>query len=119
MMAWNDLSVEFIVRDRGDAPSGHAAALADALAIGRVVYQAEEPRPLHVTILGVAWDRSPTTSAVPVLYASLPADQSVGLDWAHAGAGDLPSLAGVRWLPTGVCRAWRECGASGEATASR
>jgi len=31
-------------------------------------------------------------------------------DWVAVRSTDLPTPGVVRWLPTGVCQAWRECG---------
>lgn len=106
---WNELSIEFTVRDDGDIPANRAAALADALAVARAIYNSPEPRPLNVTVLGLAPSTSSVASSVPVLYASLPADQLVGLDWTAVEPGDLSALGGVRWLPNGVCQAWHDC----------
>jgi len=107
-----DAIVEVVLRDLGDVQANRAAALADTLAIARALYQAPEPRPVNLTILGLAWRPSEVASYMPVLYASLPADRLVGRDWAQIRPDDLPSLVGVRWLPTGVCQAWHECGAA-------
>ena len=109
MTASGDLMVEFVVRDQSGAQGSRGAALADVLAIVRGVYQAPAPRPLNVTLLGV-WRPSPTVSSVPLLYASLPADRLVGLDWTRVQPDDLATLGAVRWLPTGVCQAWHDCG---------
>lgn len=105
-----DATVEFVLRDDGDAPTNRAAALADTLAIARAVYQIPEPHLVDVTVVGLAWRPSAVAFYTPVLYASLPADRLVGRDWSQLRPDDLPSLAGVRWLPTGVCQAWHECG---------
>jgi enamine deaminase RidA (YjgF/YER057c/UK114 family) len=109
LTTWGDLSVEFVLRDADNAPASRAAALADTLAIGRAVYEGPEPRPLTVTLIGLAPLPAPAAGRVPVLYASLPADRLSGLDWTRVSPDDLPVLAGVRWLPTGVCQAWDEC----------
>jgi hypothetical protein len=107
-----DLMIEFVLVARDNAPASRVAALADVLALVGGVYrdQATTPRPLNVTLLGV-WRPSSTASTVPVLYASLPADRLVGLDWTRVQPGDLATLGVVRWLPSGVCRAWHDCGA--------
>jgi hypothetical protein len=110
MTAWGDLTIEFVLREPGGAHANRAAALADALAVARAVYQAPAPRPLDVTLLGV-WRPSPQASPVPLLYASLPADRLVGLDWTRVRPEDLATRAMVRWLPAGLCRAWHDCGA--------
>ena len=107
-----DATVEVVLRDLGDVQANRAAALADTLAIARALYQAPEPRPVNLTVLGLAWRPSGGAGYMPILYASLPADRLVGRDWAQIRPDDLPSLAGVRWLPTGVCQAWHECGAA-------
>ena len=108
---WGDVAVEFVVRDEGGADVNRAAAMADTLAIARAVYETSLVRPLNVTVLGLAAHPSPALDSVPVLYASLPADRLVGLDWTQARADDPSARAGVRWLPTGVCQAWHECAA--------
>jgi hypothetical protein len=107
------LMIEFVLVARDNAQASRMAALADVLALVGRVYQdpATTPRPLNVTLLGV-WRPSSTASTVPVLYASLPADRLVGLDWTHVQPGDLATLGVVRWLPSGVCRAWHDCGPS-------
>lgn len=110
MTGWGDLTVEILLRDGGDARANRAAALSDALAIGRAVYQLPEPRPLNVTVLGLGRQNSPTARSLPALYASLNADRLVGRDWGQMRAEDLPTVAGVRWLPAGLCQAWGECG---------
>jgi hypothetical protein len=110
MTAWGDFSIEFVIREQGDAQANRAAALADALAITRAVYQAPPPRPLNVTLLGV-WRPSPTATSVPLLYASVPADRLVGLGLTRVQPTDLAALGMVRWLPTGLCQAWQDCGA--------
>ena len=108
MTAWDDLQIEFVLREPGDARANRAAALEDKLAIARGVYQSPAQRPTNVTLLGV-WRASPTGSSVPLLYASLPADRLVGLDWTRVQPDDLAALGVVRWLPSGVCQAWRDC----------
>jgi len=92
-----------LIGDRRGAEVSRAAALADALAIVRGVYQAPAPRPLKVTLLGV-WRPSPTARATLLLYASLPADRLVGLDWTRVQSDNLATLGVVRWLPSGVCQ---------------
>ena len=62
-----------------------------------------------MAVLGFAWRPSATSSSVPLLYASLPADRLVGRDWACVRPRDLPALGVVRWLPTGACQFWHEC----------
>jgi hypothetical protein len=109
---WNELSIEFTVRDDGDGPANRAAAMADALAVARAVFESPEPRPLNVTVLGLAPSTSAVADPVPVLYASMPADRLVGLDWTAVGPGDLSALGGMRWLPNGVCQAWHDCAAT-------
>jgi hypothetical protein len=104
-----DATVEFVDRDLGDAQTNRTSALKDALAIARTLYQDPQPRLVNLTLLGLAWRPSATASYMPVLYASLPADRLVGHDWAQLKPDDLPRLAGVRWLPAGVCQAWHEC----------
>jgi hypothetical protein len=110
---WDDLSIEFTVRDDADIPANRAAAMADALAVVRAVYEWPEARPLNVTVLGLAPSTSSVANPVPVLYASLSADRLVGLDWTTLEPDDLSALGGVRWLPNGVCQAWRDCAAVG------
>ena len=110
MTATGDFMIEFAVREQSEARVGRAEALADGLAIVRAVYQAPAPRPLNVTLLGV-WQASPRASTVPLLYASLPADRLVGLDWSQVQPDDLATLGVVRWLPTAVCQAWHDCAA--------
>jgi hypothetical protein len=108
MTAGGDFMVEFVLREQGDARGNRVAALSDALAIVRGVYEAPAPRPLNVTLLGV-WRPSPTAGTLPLLYASLPADRMVGLDWTQVQADDLASFGVVRWMPAGVCHAWHSC----------
>jgi hypothetical protein len=109
MTAWGDLNIEFSVRNPGDADVDRAATLDDVLAMTRAVYSLPRPRPLNVTMIGV-WRASPSDRAVPVLYASMPADRLYGLDWNGIRGDDLHELGVVRWLPAGVCQAWRDCG---------
>jgi hypothetical protein len=111
LTAWGDLNVEYALRDRGSPEGNRAAALDDMLAITRAVYQTPEPRPLNVTLIGV-WRGPGSTGDVPVLYASMPADRLAGRNWPGLRADDLEQLGMVRWLPSGLCEAWRECGAS-------
>jgi hypothetical protein len=59
-------------------------------------------------MIGV-WRASPSAEAIPVLYASMPADRLVGVDWDSIRRDDLHDLGVVRWLPTGVCQAWHDC----------
>jgi hypothetical protein len=66
------------------------------------------PRPANVTLLGV-WRHSAEAGIVRLLYASLPADRMVGLDWTRVEPDDLAALGAVRWLPSGVCEAWHNC----------
>jgi hypothetical protein len=108
MTVWGDLNIEYVLRDRGTAQANRAAALDDVLAITRGVYQAPEGRPLNVTLLGV-WRTSPSPRAVPVVYASMPADRLAGRDWTGMRAEDLENVGVVRWLPSGICQAWNEC----------
>jgi hypothetical protein len=106
---WNELNVEFTVRDDGDVRANRTAAMEDALAIAHAVYESPEPLPISVTVLGVVPSASSVSSSVPVLYASFPADRLLGLDWAAVEPGDLSTRRGVRWLPSGVCQAWHDC----------
>jgi hypothetical protein len=106
---WGDVAVEFVLRDEGGADVSRAAAMADSVAIARAVYETPQVRPLNVTVLGLAANPSPAVGSVPVLYASWPADRLVGLDWRRVWGEDASALAGVRWLPAGVCQAWHEC----------
>jgi hypothetical protein len=107
--ARGDLRIEFILREPGGAEANRAAALADALAVARAVYQTPAtPRPLNLTLLGVS-AAGVGPSPLSVLYASLPADRLVGLDWTRVQAEDLATLAVVRWLPAGLCHAWHDC----------
>jgi len=108
-----DATVEFVLRDGGgDGRENRPVALADILAIARAAYMVPEPRLVDVTVIGLAWRPSRLTTYTPVLYASLPADRLVELDWPRVGSSDVTALAGVRWFPRGLCRAWRECGAT-------
>ena len=109
MTAWGDLNIEFALRDRSAAPGYRVAALADVLAVVQAVYEAPEPRPINVTLIGV-WRDGSSSEYVPALYASMPADKLVGRDWAGLRADDLATVGVVRWLSTGVCPAWGECG---------
>jgi hypothetical protein len=110
MTGWGDLNIEFALRDRGVAHANRVAALDDLLAVTRAVYQASDPLPLNVTLIGV-WRTKPSANAVPVLYASMPADRLVGRDWTTVRPDDLQKLGVVRWLPAGLCQAWHDCGA--------
>jgi hypothetical protein len=108
MNGWGDLNIEFALRDEGAAQANRAAAMDDILAVTRAVYQASDPRPLNVTMIGV-WRASPSADQVPVVYASMPADRLVGRDWSSVRADDLEELGAVRWLPADVCEAWDDC----------
>jgi hypothetical protein len=102
LTGWGDLWVEFALREASNARTNTDQALADTLTIARAVYTGSEPRPATITVVGLA-------SGVPVLYASLPADRLIGLDWSRLQPQDLPRVAGVRWLSGGMCQAWHEC----------
>jgi hypothetical protein len=104
---WGDFTVQFVLREDGRPADNRAAALADVEAIARAVYQTPEP-PLNMTILGV-WSPAPNAATVPLVYASLPADRLVGLDWRAVQPEDLERLGAVRWLSSGLCQAWHEC----------
>ncbi len=108
MTAQGDVEIEFVLLEHGDAGVNRTAALADVVSIVRAVYEAPGPRPITVTLLGVA-RLAPTADPVPVLYASLPADRLVGQDWTQLQPGDLDGFGVVRWLPAGQCKAWGEC----------
>lgn len=110
MTSKSDATVEFVLRDTGDTQTSRAAALSDTLAIARALYQVPQPGLIDVTLLGLAARPSPDTSYLPILYASLPADELVGRDWAALGPDELPRLVALRWLPTGLCQGWNECG---------
>jgi len=101
-----DITVQFVLTDQGTAGANRAAAMTDALAIAHAIYQSHDPRVLNLTVLGVG---SASSSYVPVLYASMPADQLVGRKWDRVGPEELSTMVGVRWLPTGTCHAWHEC----------
>ena len=87
------ISTDRLQRERHSIRDG-GAALADALATGRAVYQLAEPRLLNVALLGVAWQESPSVHSLPALYASLTADRLVGRDWGQMRADDLATVAG-------------------------
>ena len=112
LTAWGDATVEFVLQDHGAAQANRSAAMADALAIVRAVYQAPSPLPLNVTLFGLASRPSPTAGREAVLYVSAPADRLAGLDWIRLQPDDLRVLVGPRWLPAGLCQAWGECEAA-------
>jgi hypothetical protein len=108
-----DATVEFVVSDgSGDLVANRQGALADIVAIARAAYALPEARLVDVTVIGLASAPSALTPYTPVLYASVPAERFMGRDWTRVASTDVPALVGVRWLPSGQCRAWHDCGAT-------
>ena len=104
-----DAGVEFLARDQGSAQANRMAALTDALAIARAVYEQPVRRPLNLTIIGRAKGPWAGADPVAVVYVSAPSDRLVGLNWSRVRPENLPELASLRWLPNGLCVAWQAC----------
>lgn len=107
-----DVTITFALLDAGHAEANHEAAIADTLAIFRAVYTSPERyRGGMVTVLGTSPDlRAGGSPAMPVLYASLPADLASGVNWARLSPAEFEAVATLRWMPAAMCQAWEVCG---------
>jgi len=105
-----DATVEFTLRDLGTPSANRAAAQADARALFDALFHAPGLATLmSVTLLGVSPMPARSGADGLLLYAFLPADAALRLDWSTLSPETLERIAMVRWMPDAMCRAWNAC----------